>query len=202
MRKLLRGTRGLEIALWPAPAPTAALTTGAAGSRAGEGTRPAITAGPAVGRVQIEPGPHLGETELDVGETAARGRRIRATGRSRRYRPRGDASSAAAAAEKLTADVQGEYEHLGPKHISRIYVLPFLSSTNPSDAGHQLTRSVKASASDILVTCNDGSREGLSSTDWIPGWENPLTTLIDDFFGRCRAPSQPEPRGRRRSRSS
>ena len=53
---------------------------GTPGVRAGEGTRPVITAGPAVGRVQIEPGLHLGDTRLDVGKTKARGRRARVTG--------------------------------------------------------------------------------------------------------------------------
>ena len=48
--------------------------------QSGEGTRLAITAGPDVGTVLTDPGPHLGETGLDAGETAARGRRARATG--------------------------------------------------------------------------------------------------------------------------
>ena len=39
-----------------------------------------MTAGPAAGRAQITAGAHLGETGLDVGETAARERKARATG--------------------------------------------------------------------------------------------------------------------------
>ena len=111
-------------------------------------------------------------------------------------------SAAAGVAKKYTADVQRMYKHLGLKDISRISVLPVPSSINPSDAAQQPTRSVKAPASDILRTCNDGSHEGLSFTDWIPGREYPLkksfasaitpdkpttaslNTLMGDFLGQ------------------
>ena len=39
-----------------------------------------MTAGPAADRVQTTAGAHFGETGLDIGETAARERRVRATG--------------------------------------------------------------------------------------------------------------------------
>ena len=91
--------------------------------------------------------------------------------------------SAAAAVKKHTADVQQAYKHLGLKDISRISVLPLLSSINPSDAAQQLTRSVRASTSDHLMIYNDGSHEGLSSTNWIPGREYPSRNL-------SRAPSR------------
>ena len=112
------------------------------------------------------------------------------------------AITSAAAAKQHTADVQRAYKHLGLKDISRISVLPFPSSINPSDAMQQLPRSVKASTSDIRMMCNDDIHEGLSSTDWIRGWEYPLkksfahaiapdkpttaplTTLMDDCFGQ------------------
>ena len=78
-------------------------------------------------------------------------------------------SAATNLAIKHTADVQRAYKHLGLKQISRISVLHFPYSINPSDAVQQLTRSVKASASDMIMMSNDGSHEGLSPTDWIPG---------------------------------
>ena len=64
------------------------------------------------------------------------------------------------------------------------------------------SNSVKVSTSDILMMCNDGSHEGLYSTDWIPGRAYPLkksfaraiapdnlttaprTILADDFLGQ------------------
>ena len=129
--------------------------------------------------------------------------------------------AAAAAAKKPTAVVQRAYKHPGLKDISRIPVPPFPSSINPSEAATQLTRSVKASASDIVMICNDCSYKGLSSTDRIPGCEYllkkssaraiapdkptaaPRITLMDEvFLDRCRAPSQLDRRDRRRSRPS
>ena len=37
------------------------------------------------------------------------------------------------------------------------------------------------------MMCNDGIDEGLSSTDWIPGWEYPLKKS----FARAIAPDKP-----------
>ena len=79
-------------------------------------------------------------------------------------------SASAAASKKRTAEVKQAYKRLGLKDIARISVLPFASSANPSDAAQQLTRSVEASASNILMICNDDSHEGLSDTNWISGW--------------------------------
>ena len=70
---------------------------------------------------------------------------------------------------------------MGLKDISRNSVLPFPSSINPSDAAQQLTRSIKDSTSDIR------SHKGLSSTDWIPGWEYPLKKS----FALAIAPDKP-----------
>ncbi|MEP2272376.1 MAG: hypothetical protein ABJI23_13850, partial [Marinobacter sp.] len=75
--------------------------------------------------------------------------------------------------------------------ISRISVLPFPSSINPSDAGQQLTSSVKASASDMLMMCNDDSHEGFSSADWIPGWEYPLKNSFRRAIARDKPTTAP-----------
>ena len=78
-------------------------------------------------------------------------------------------SAAAAAATKSTAEIKHEYEYLGPKDISGISIISFPSSINPSDPAQQPTRSVKASASEMFMMCNDDSHGGLGSTNWIPG---------------------------------
>ena len=60
-------------------------------------------------------------------------------------------SAVAVAVKTHTTGVTRACEHLGRKDISRISVFPFPSSINPFDAAQQLTRSVKASASDVLM---------------------------------------------------
>ena len=96
-------------------------------------------------------------------------------------------SAAAATATKHTANVKRAYKHLGLKDVSDISVLPFPFLINPSETAQQLTRYIKASASDILMMYNGGSYEGLSSTDWIPGWEHPL----QKSFARAITPDKP-----------
>lgn len=81
---------------------------------------------------------------------------------------------AAAAAARHTSTVRRAYVTFDLKDIARILTLPFPSSIYPSEAAHQLTRSVKLSLSDIIVVCNELNPEGLRSATWISGTEYPL----------------------------
>ena len=131
------------------------------------------------------------------------------------------ARTAAIASTEAAADTRHEpsvcraYVTLGLKDIARISALPFPVSVNKAAGAQQLTRSVKAALSEILMRCDDRCTEGLQTPTWVPGWDLPLhkafmraitpdkpstadmTTLIDDFFGRCRATSRREPLVRR-----
>ena len=109
------------------------------------------------------------------------------------------AAAEAAADAAHAAKTDRAYNIIQLKDRPRIASLPFPSSVDPSEAAQQLTRSVKASLSDILFFC-DERFEGLDSAEWVPGWERPLqraferaitpdkpttahfTTLVLDFF--------------------
>ena len=64
-----------------------------------------------------------------------------------------------------TGEVKWAYKHLGLEDIARISIILFPSSINSSDAAQQLTRSVKSSASDMLMMCTDDGHEGFRSDD-------------------------------------
>ncbi|CAN0580713.1 unnamed protein product, partial [Laminaria digitata] len=83
------------------------------------------------------------------------------------------ATAEAAADAAHAAKTDRAYNIIQLKDRPRIASLPFPSSVDPSEAAQQLTRSVKASLSDILLFC-DERFEGLDSAEWVPGWERPL----------------------------
>ena len=106
----------------------------------------------------------------------------------------------AAADARHEASVRRAYVTLGLKEVARIATLPFPASVNKAAGAQQLTRSVKAAMTEILMSCNDRCTAGLKSPSWVPGWNLPLhkafmraispdkpstadiTTLIDEFF--------------------
>ena len=109
------------------------------------------------------------------------------------------ATADAAADARHEASVRRAYITLGLKEVARIATLPLPASVNKA-AGAQLTRSVKAAMTEILMRSDDRCTAGLNSPSWVPGWELPLhkafmraitpdklstadmTTLIDEFF--------------------
>ena len=110
------------------------------------------------------------------------------------------AAADAAADAKHETSVRRAYVTLGIKDVARIATLPFPASVSNSAGAQQLTRSVKATMTEILMLSDDRCTEGLNSPSWVPGWERPLhkafmraiisdkpstadmTTLIDEFF--------------------
>ena len=78
--------------------------------------------------------------------------------------------------------------------------LPFPASVNEAAGAQQLTRSVKAAMTEMLMRGDDRGTAGLHSPSWVPGWDLPfhkafvraitpdkpstadMTTLIDAFF--------------------
>ena len=72
------GTRKLVIVLWPGTAPIAAQATGTTGARKLEGTRPAMTAGPAAAQVTPKAVEPLAATGMEVGGNVGRRRRAQA----------------------------------------------------------------------------------------------------------------------------
>ena len=65
--------------------------------------------------------------------------------------------------------------------------MPFHAALDNTDAAHQLTRSVKVAAADILVRCDDKCFDGLDLKSWILGWELPLRECVQ----RAIAPDKP-----------
>ena len=116
-------------------------------------------------------------------------------------RARTDAIAAddAAADARHEASVRRAYVTLGLKEVARTAILPFPASINKAAGAQQLTRSVKAAMTEILMRCDDRIA-GLKSPSWVPGWDLPLhkafmraitpnkpstadmTTLIDECF--------------------
>ena len=98
------------------------------------------------------------------------------------------------------ASVRRAYVTLGLKEVARIATLPFPTSVNKAAGAQQLTRSVKAAMTKILMRSDDRCIAGLKSPSWVPGWDLPLhkaficaitpdkpstadkTTLIDESF--------------------
>ena len=110
------------------------------------------------------------------------------------------ATADAAADASHEASVRRAYVTLGLRELARTATLPFPTSVNKAAGAQQLTRSVKAAMSEVLMRSDDRCTEGLKSPTWVPAWDLPLhkafrraitpdkpstadmTTLIDDFF--------------------
>ena len=72
------------------------------------------------------------------------------------------------------ASVRRAYVTLGLKEVARIATLPFPTSVNKAAGAQQLTRSVKAAMSEVLMRSDDRCTEGLKSPTWVPAWDLPL----------------------------
>ena len=125
------------------------------------------------------------------------------------------AAADAAAYARHEASVRRAYVTLGLKEVARMSTLPFPASVNEAAGAQQLTRSVKAAMTEMLMRGDDRGTAGLHSPSWVPGWDLPfhkafrrsiiphkpstadMTTLIDEFFDRCRETSKREPLFRR-----
>ena len=112
------------------------------------------------------------------------------------------ATANAAADAKHEASVHRSYDTIGLNDVARISALIFPASLNKAAGALQLTRSVKAAMSDILMRSDDRCAEGLRSPTCVPGWDLSLqkafmraitptkpttadmTTLLDDLFGQ------------------
>ena len=110
------------------------------------------------------------------------------------------ATADAAADARHEASVLRAYGTVGLKEVARIATLPFPASVNKAAGAQQLTRSVEAAMTEILMRNDDRCSAGLKSLSWVPGWDLPLdrvfmrsvtpnkpstanmTTLIDQFF--------------------
>ena len=83
------------------------------------------------------------------------------------------ATDDAAADARHKASVRGVYLALGLKDVARIATLPFPASITRAAGAQQLTRSVKAAMSEILMRSDDRCTEGLESPTWVHGWDLP-----------------------------
>ena len=125
------------------------------------------------------------------------------------------AAAGAAADARHEASVRRAYVTLCLKEVARIASLPFPASVNKDAGAQQLTMSVKAAMTEILMRCDDHCTAGLKSPSWVSGWDLPLhkafmraitpdkpstadmTTLVDKCSGMCRETSRREPLARR-----
>ena len=73
------------------------------------------------------------------------------------------ATADAAADARHEASVRRAYVTLGLKEVARIATLPFPASVNKAAGAQQLTRSVKAATTEILMRSDDRSTAGLKS---------------------------------------
>ena len=67
------------------------------------------------------------------------------------------------------ASVRRAYVTIDLKDAARISALPFPASVNKAAGAQQLTLSVKAAMSEILMRSADRCTEGLRSPTWVPG---------------------------------
>ena len=79
------------------------------------------------------------------------------------------ATAYAAADVRHQASVRHAYVTLGLKNVARIATLPFPTSANKAAGAQQLTRSVKAAMSEILMRSDDRCTDGIKSPTWVPG---------------------------------
>ena len=114
---------------------------------------------------------------VDVASSAERPSKLSVTGD--RAKPVHSTSAHARAAAIATADAAADARHeasvrrayvtLGLKDVARIATLPFPASVNKAAGTQQLTRSVKAVMTEILMRSDDTA--GLQSPSWVPGWD-------------------------------
>ena len=97
------------------------------------------------------------------------------------------AAADAAADARHEASVRRAYVTLGLKEVARIATLPFPASGNKAAGAQQLTRSVKAAMTEILMRSDDRGTAGLNSPSWVPGWDLPLHKA----FMRAITPDKP-----------
>ena len=164
---------------------------------------------------------------VDVESSAERLSKLSVTGDSAKHvsstlahaRAAAIATADAAADARDDASVRRAYVMLGLKDVARISTLPFPASVSKAAGAQQLTRSVKAAMSEILMRSDDRCTEGLRSPTWLPGSDLPLhkafmraitpekpstadmTTLIDEISDRCGEISRRERPVRRPSLS-
>ena len=93
----------------------------------------------------------------------------------------------AAADARHEASVRRAYVTLGLKEVARIATLPFAASVNKAAGEQQLTRSVKAAMTEILMRSDDRFTASLKSPSWVPGWDLPL----HNTFMRAITPDKP-----------
>ena len=84
------------------------------------------------------------------------------------------AAADAAADARHEASVRRAYVPLGLKEVACIATIPFPASVSKAAGAQQLTWSVKAAMTEILMRSDDRCTEGLNSPSWVPGWEFPL----------------------------
>ena len=109
------------------------------------------------------------------------------------------ATADAAADARHEASVRRAYITLGLKDIARISTLPFLASANKAAGAQQLTGSVKAAMTEILMRSDDRCTESLSSPSWVLGWDIPLhkaftRAITPDKPSTCLLYTSPSPR--------
>ena len=88
------------------------------------------------------------------------------------------AAADAAADMRHEASVRRVYVTLGLKEVARIATLPFPASVNKAAGAQQLTRSVKAAMTEILMRCDDRCIAGLKSPRGFPAGTSPCTCLL------------------------
>ena len=97
------------------------------------------------------------------------------------------AAADAAADARHEASVRRAYVTLGLKEVARLATLLFSASVNKVAGAQQLTRSVKAAMTEILMRCDEHCIAGLKSPSWVPGWDLPLYKA----FMRAITPDKP-----------
>ena len=78
------------------------------------------------------------------------------------------ATAGAAADARHEASVRRAYVTVGLKELARIATLPFPASVNKAAGAQQLTTSVKAAMTEILMRSDDRCTAGLKSSSWVP----------------------------------
>ena len=75
------------------------------------------------------------------------------------------------------AAVKRAYANINAQKIERVTPMPFHAALDKTDAAHQLARSVKLAAADILVQCDDKCFYGLGSKSWVSGVGTPASQM-------------------------
>ena len=85
------------------------------------------------------------------------------------------------------ASVRCAYVTIGLKDVARIATLPFPASVKKAAGAQQLTWSIKAAMTEILMCSDDRCTSGLKTPSWVPGWYLPLHKA----FTRAITPDKP-----------